>query len=139
MEKELKSYTGVLLRADLTGHGHPPHFGRKGLNGHALLGQPSKGHPCRILILFSMIFYCIISTTYQKIGALFFPVHICGLSHIVYGAELQLGEKNYGTTLCIPISLHNMMELTVDNVNLKTHAIYLGNLRTLIQFARICT
>ena len=40
-------------------------------------------------------------------------------------SELQLGEKNYGTTLCIPISLHNMMELTVENVNLKTHAIYL--------------
>ena len=48
MGKELKSCTGVLLRSDLTGHGHPTRFGRKGLNGHALLGQPSKGHPCRI-------------------------------------------------------------------------------------------
>ena len=45
MEKELKSCTGVILRADLTG--------RKGLDGHALLGQSSKGHPCRILILFA--------------------------------------------------------------------------------------
>ena len=50
MEKELKSCTGVLLRADLTGRGHPTLFGRNwliGRIGHALLG-----HPCRILILF---------------------------------------------------------------------------------------
>ena len=38
MEKELKSCTGIFLRADLTGH--PTHFGRKGLDGRALLGQP---------------------------------------------------------------------------------------------------
>ena len=30
-------------------------MGRKGLDGRSLLGQPSKGHPCRILILFP---YC---------------------------------------------------------------------------------
>ena len=59
MEKELKSCTGVLLRADLTGHGHLPCFGRRGLNGRALLGQPSKGHLCRILISFSIMFYYI--------------------------------------------------------------------------------
>ena len=29
---------------------HP--FWQNGLNGRALLGQPSKGHPCRVLILF---------------------------------------------------------------------------------------
>jgi hypothetical protein len=52
MEKELKSYTIVLLRADLTGPGHPTHFDRKGLDGLALLGQPSKRHPCRMIILF---------------------------------------------------------------------------------------
>ena len=52
MKKELKSCTGVLLKADLTGHSHPTLFGRKGLDGHALLGQPSKGHLCKILILF---------------------------------------------------------------------------------------
>ena len=51
MYKELKSCTGVLLRANLTRHGHPTCFGRKGLDGRALLGQPLKGHPCRILIL----------------------------------------------------------------------------------------
>ena len=42
MEKELKSCTGILLRADLTGHSHPIRFGRKGLDGHALLGQTMR-------------------------------------------------------------------------------------------------
>ena len=39
MEKELKSYTGILLRADLTGHGHPPPplFWQMVLDGHVLL------------------------------------------------------------------------------------------------------
>ena len=55
MEKELKSCKGVLLRADLTGQGHLALLGRNlliGWVGYALLDQPSKGHPCRILILF---------------------------------------------------------------------------------------
>ena len=55
MEKELKSCMGVLLRADLTGHGHSSPFCQNGLDGRALLCQPSKGHPCRILIIFP---YC---------------------------------------------------------------------------------
>ena len=55
MEKELKSCMGVLLRADITGHGHSSPFCQNGWDGRALLGQPSKGHPCRILILFP---YC---------------------------------------------------------------------------------
>ena len=72
MEKELKSCTGVLLRADLTGHGHSSPFCQNGWDGRALLGQPSKGHPCRILILFPYCsMYYIISTTYKKIGDLF--------------------------------------------------------------------
>ena len=48
MEKELNSFTGVLLRADLTGHGQfsqSADFCQKGWDGRALLGQPSKGHP----------------------------------------------------------------------------------------------
>ena len=76
MEKETKSCTGVLLRADLTGHSHPTFFGRNrliGRIGHALLGQPSKGH--------------IISTTYQKIGDLFCSVHIPGLLHSVKAVQ----------------------------------------------------
>ena len=40
----IKILHGVLLRAHLTVHGHPtPHFGRKGLDGHVLLDQSSKG------------------------------------------------------------------------------------------------
>ena len=42
MEKELKSCSGILLRADLTGHGHPTLFGRNrliGWIGYALLGH----------------------------------------------------------------------------------------------------
>ena len=53
MEKELKFCMGVLLRADPTGNGHPTRFDRKGLDGRALLGQPSQGHLYRILIIFS--------------------------------------------------------------------------------------
>ena len=52
MKKELKSCKGVLLRADLTGHGHRTLFDRKGLDGHALLGQPSKGHRAGFLFFF---------------------------------------------------------------------------------------
>ena len=40
MEKELKYCMGVLLRADLIGQGYPTFFGRKDLDGHALLGHP---------------------------------------------------------------------------------------------------
>ena len=50
MEKELKFCMGVLLRADLTGHTHSSHSAKKGGDGYALLGQPSKVH--RILNLF---------------------------------------------------------------------------------------
>ena len=83
MEKELKSCTGVLLRADLTGH--PTCFGRKGLDGRALLGHRSalKRTPVQDINCFSIMFYYIISPTYQKIGDLFCPVHISGLSHSV--------------------------------------------------------
>ena len=42
--KKSKSRMGVLLRADLTGHHHATQIGSKGLDGRALLGQPSKGH-----------------------------------------------------------------------------------------------
>ena len=55
MEKESKSSTGVLLRADLTGHGHPSPFCQNGWDGCTLLGQPSKGHPCRILFFFHKV------------------------------------------------------------------------------------
>ena len=38
---------------------------------------------------FSIIFYYLISTTYQKIGDLFCPVHISGLSHSVVSRLLN--------------------------------------------------
>ena len=46
----IKYRTGVLLRADLKGHGHPSPCCQFGWHGGALLGQPSKGHPYKILI-----------------------------------------------------------------------------------------
>ena len=39
--------------SSLTGHGHSSPFCQNGWDGRALLGQPSKGHPYRILILLS--------------------------------------------------------------------------------------
>ena len=101
MGRELKSCTGVLLRADLTGHSHPTLFGRNwpiGGIGHALLGQPSKRTPVQDFNSFSIMFYYNISTTYQKIGDLFFPVHICGHSHIVNISICQ--TQVLKTTVC---------------------------------------
>ena len=86
MEKELKSCMGVLLRADLMGQGHPTLLGRNrliGWIGYAQLGQPSKRHPCRILIFFPIMFYYIFSTTYQKNEDLFSLAHMSGLSQCV--------------------------------------------------------
>ena len=70
MGKELKSCTGVLLRADLTGHDHPTHFGRNSLDVHALLGQPSKT-PVQDFDSFCIMLYYIVNTAYQNIGDLF--------------------------------------------------------------------
>ena len=82
VEKELKSGTGVLLRADLTGHGHPT--GRKGLDGHTLLARSAlKRTPLQDFYYLSKMFYYIISTICQKIGDLFCLDNISGLSHSV--------------------------------------------------------
>ena len=51
-KKDLTTTQVSFLRADLIGHGHPTLFGSQGLDDNALLGQPLKGHPCSILILF---------------------------------------------------------------------------------------
>jgi hypothetical protein len=66
MEKELKSCMGVLLRADLTGHGHPSPSAKRVGWPYPVLGQPSKGHPCRIIIYFSLMFYYIIMILINK-------------------------------------------------------------------------
>ena len=42
-----------------------------------------KGTPVQNFNSFSIMFYYVIRTTYQKIGDLFCPVHISGLSHSV--------------------------------------------------------
>ena len=79
MEKELKSCTSVLLRADLTGHSHPTLFGRNWLNWPCPVRSALKRTPVQDFNSFSIMFYYIISTTYQKIGDLFCPIHISGL------------------------------------------------------------
>jgi hypothetical protein len=78
MEKELKSCTGILLRAYLTGHSQfsqSADFCQKGWDGLALLGQPSKGHQCSAG--FQLFFHTVLlhfSNIYQTIGDLFCPV-----------------------------------------------------------------
>ena len=83
MEKELKSCKSVLLRPDLTGHGHHTVLGRNWLNWQQLVGSTLKTTLLQDFNSFSIVFYYIISTTYQKIGDLFCSVYIFGLSHSV--------------------------------------------------------
>ena len=78
MEKQLKSCTGVLLRADLTGHGQfsqSADFCQKGWDGHVLLGQPTKGHPCRISILFSQCSTTLLAPHITKMVTYFAPLY----------------------------------------------------------------
>ena len=82
MEKELKSCKGVLLRADLTGgsanRAWPSHpFWQKladWLNWPCPVRSALKRTPVQDFDSFSIMFYYIISTTYQKIGDLFCPL-----------------------------------------------------------------
>ena len=103
MEKELKSFKSVLLRPDLTGHGHPNPFCQNGCDGRALLTQPLKDHPCRISVLFSIMFYCIISTTYQKIVDRFCPV-IFLVFHTVW-----LGRNQVYCSCCSAKTAHKLV------------------------------
>ena len=75
MEKNYSpmSCMGVLLRADLTGNGHPIRFCRKGLDDSVLLGNP---WPARLKFL---IFYHHMSKNWRDI----LPCHIPGLLHSV--------------------------------------------------------
>ena len=78
MEKQLKSYTGVLLRANLTGHGHPTYFGRHLLINYWLkwpcpVKSALKRTPVQDFKSYSIMFNNIISNTNQKIGDLFCP------------------------------------------------------------------
>ena len=74
----------------LTGHGHLTLFLQMGLDGYAMLGEPSKGQPCKILILLPIMFYYIISTTYQKNGDLFLDFRIVWYSGRISEAKKQL-------------------------------------------------
>ena len=78
MKKELKSCTGVLLRARPS---YP--FWQLLVRWLCPVRSALKRTPVQDFNYFSMIFYYIISTTYKKIGDLFCPVHISGLSHSV--------------------------------------------------------
>ena len=61
---------GVLLRDDLTWHSHPSPFSQNGCPVKSAL----KKTPVQDFNYFSLMFLCIISTTYQNIGDLFCPV-----------------------------------------------------------------
>ena len=106
---------GVLLRADLTGYGHPTLFGRKGLDSHAMFGQPSKGHLYRILFFFHNALLHI--TTYQKFGDLFCPVHISGLQHSV---QVQLAVELYLTQAKVMITHIKLLDSKKSTVSQKT-------------------
>ena len=101
MEKELKSYMGVLSRVDLTGHGHPTLFGRNWLNWLCPVKSALKRTPVQDFNSFSIMFYYIFSTTYQRIGDLFWPVHIYALSHSVPGRVQSM----------ILIATHNLLNM----------------------------
>jgi hypothetical protein len=51
---------------------------------------------------FPIMFYYIISTTYQKIGDLFCPVHISELSHSVRVGTLEVLQKFNPKSKCCP-------------------------------------
>ena len=72
----------VLLGADLTGHGHPTKSCQNGWDGRALLGQPSKGCPCRISILFPKCSTAVLAPYIKELET-YFALSISGLSHSV--------------------------------------------------------
>ena len=65
-----------------------PPFLADGLGWPCPVRSALKRTPVQDFNSFSIIFYCIISTTYQKIGDLFCPVHISGHSHSVAKGHL---------------------------------------------------
>ena len=69
MEKELKSCMDILLRADITGRGHPSPLCQNRWDGRAI-----KRTPMQDFESFPIMFYFIISTKYQKNGDLLCPV-----------------------------------------------------------------
>ena len=71
MEKELKSCTGVLLRADLTGHSQSDKFLPKRVEWPCPVRSALKRTPVQDFNSFSIMFYYIFSTTYQFCPVIF--------------------------------------------------------------------
>ena len=59
---------------------------------------------------FSIMFYYIISATYQKIGDLFCPVHISGLSHSVCEGACAHERVLCGRTCACVCEMHSEMK-----------------------------
>ena len=91
MGKWLKSCTCVLLRADLTGHGHPTLFGRWAWMAWTLMQEFNS---------FSIMFYYIISTTYKKIGDLFCPVVFLDFRTVCSASIFSLLQKSLKAREC---------------------------------------
>ena len=70
-----------------------PPFLADGLGWPSPVRSALKRTPVQDFISFLIMLYNIISTTYQKIGDLFCPVHISGLSHSV--KRVQLNDKTF--------------------------------------------
>ena len=88
------SCMGVMMRADLTGNGHPIVFCTKGLDDRVLSSHSSKGNPWHAGFQF-IIFHNIIITTCQKVGDIFCPVHIPGLLHSVTDCQRHDIQNNH--------------------------------------------
>ena len=71
---------GVLLRADLTGHGHPSCFWQKGLGWPCPVWSALKRMPVQDINSFSIMFYYIISPTYKKMITICITHYICNNS-----------------------------------------------------------
>ena len=75
---------------------HP--FWQKGLERLCPIGSALKRTPMQDFNSFSIIFYCIIITTYQKIGGLFCLFHISRFSH----SMMDKTDRNSGEAVYHP-------------------------------------
>ena len=71
------------------GHRHRTLFGRNWLNWPCPVRSALKRTHVQDFNSFSIMFYYIISTTCLKIGDLFCPIHIYGLSHSVHSKTIH--------------------------------------------------
>ena len=72
-----------------------------------------KSTPLQDFNYFSIMFYYVISTTYQKIGDLFCPVHISGLSQCSNKDDIiKIVFKNSFFRCCISLSYPSVAEFS---------------------------